>query len=543
MAVKTIGYEFNGLEFESREDAIKERDSIIRKLFDEDYVKWLDGLDESKYFFNYNRSFGGVYTFVTLKDAMGTLRTGGGGVVYNDVYRLDIPWCSMDNSKKAMWAVHLFYLAFSNILVENDVRGEEVICKVKLKQNCYGDVMFEVNCKDYLKWVNSPIIVYNVDKSIASVYGDSNWVNIDDSLWEDFVDYVNDTYEFDDYLEISICMRVSIMGGIKELDKFNVSRYQDELKKYTKEAVKTGGFAVKRLTEHIGKSEDVEEDTGTVVCNLFRVKDKKAEFILGKGSCGINLEMGSVIETGKYVVFDGGFVKIGHPMGGGDIDVGLVEPIKNIRDEVTGYGLRIYQGVYYGVNMSSIADLYYNFISDTYDGCMDYIRSLDGKSPSEKNYFMNAVHDTKYYRYCNLIGVRDFRFSTYMSFDSGVCAYLKYTGKLKVVKVKKGYKQSDLIENLKMAVKIPIIRKLFVKIDYVFNIYETLGSTAYVGVNQKYTGKRVDLDEFLKESKGSFMKELTFIVSCINKNTNNIEQRLTIRNGEIIGVDGCSIEF
>ena len=534
---KAVGWTFMGIEYETGKEARSDQETYLRGVFRESYKKKLDVLQGNNYYVNYFKNSSCLF-LIPLRDVNGNVRTAGAGMFYNEVYKVDFDEKEKyDHGENALIAIDLFYKTFKDILQSNNIDCSDIV-SVKIKTYSWkNDVDFVVEARSYIKKSFYFYITYNINASVVWVFNDSEeGYDVNEDSWNKFAEFVNSKWNFGERIEISLVHVKDLCAN--KIKDFLVEDSTELYKQFKEEMSKKEEYKVCAIYERT----DVENVLHQVVGNLFRVSGDKASFIGMKGVCGIQLETNEEIEVQKYKVFDGGMVRLNNT----NISVNLVEEIKNIKEEVVGYGIRNYERVHYGVNLEKClaANGYYSMVSDTYEECMSYLRSLDGKNASEKNYFKEALMNTKYYRYAGLKGVKDYKFSTYMFLEEGVCAFLRYSGTLKVIFLKPGCKREDLVEHLKKAVKIPVVRKLLIKKEYVFNIYETSSTiAARLNINKTYIGRQVDLSKFLEESKSSILKDVVFSISCINKRTKKIEQDIVVRNGNILSIDGCTQEL
>ncbi len=362
--------------------------------------------------------------------------------------------------------------------------------------------------------------------------------SISNKSWCAFASYLNSNWKYKDVLKLSFELNIN-KEDYKSIYK---ESYKDIYERYRKNKI-TNEYAIKTIydSNDIVKESIIEKNI--VVNGLFELIDNDTmKFKADRGTCGINLERGSLLKRNVYNVFEGGFIRL---CTGSYIVLGLVEKLSNIDGEDVCYALRVYDSVQKGNRIrNSNGKWVFSNLYDTYEECMESIRFLEGKNLSEHNYLKDLKENHVYFRYCSFIGLREYNFSTCLFFKEGTCMFLRYSGKFRITFVKPGYNKQVLWENLKKAIKLPLVRKFLVRREYIFNIYKTSSTiAARLNLNRTYIGKQVDLSKFLEESKNFILKDVVFCISCINKATNTIEQDLVVQNGEIKSIDGCIVDM
>lgn len=252
----------------------------------------------------------------------------------------------------------------------------------------------------------------------------------------------------------------------------------------------------------------------------------------------VHIEKGETFKSGRYYVYKDkmGFFAIGKQR----VFYGSIKHIKNINGEVVLYGLRFTSSD----ELHSNRNEYYNCMTESLSVLQSVISDLDGKTYGEHNYTRDMIKNSKYYRYAELIGIRDCKFSTLFKFENAVYAYIRYNGSIRLIysKVKSIQEKKQLVQNMKKIISIPSFRKFCIKRVYSFNIFETKSRiSAGLNLNKKYVGNYTDFDELIKISNRE--KDIVFSVSCINKQNNEIESTFILENGNVTYIDGVKIDI
>lgn len=252
----------------------------------------------------------------------------------------------------------------------------------------------------------------------------------------------------------------------------------------------------------------------------------------------IHIEKGEKFKGGRYYVYKDrmGFFAIGKHR----VYYGSIEPIKNINGEVVLYGLKLTSSD----ELYSNRNGYYNCMTESLSVLQSIISDLNGKDYGEHNYTRDIIKNSKYYRYAELVGIRDCKFSTLFKFENAVYAYIRYNGSIRLIfsKVKSTQEKKQLVQNMKKILSVPSFRKFCIKRVYSFNIFETKSRiSAGLNLNKKYVGNYADFDELIKISNRE--KDIVFSVSCINKQNNEIESTFILENGNVTYIDGAKINI
>lgn len=339
----------------------------------------------------------------------------------------------------------------------------------------------------------------------------------------DWVEYINSNYDFGSVVEI------------KDFYQCNKSFCGDvlmECKDYYGYLCKEAEKKIQPVTrDMIGKTVDCFESMDLSVYSYNGKKSKYAD---------IHMKKGERFEVNKYYVYKDkmGFVLVTKSS---KIYLGNIVPITNIQGEIVLYGLKIDSSSQVDSGMQF--NKYYLCLTESLSVLQNTIFELNGKIHGKHNYIRDLITNSKYYRYAGLVGIRDCKFSTLFKFDNAIYAFIRYNGTIKLLtsKAKTSEEKKQLLQNIKKVISISSFRKLCVKRVYVFNIYQAESKiAASLNLSKKYIGNYTDFDKILEISK--LESNVVFSVSCINKETNEIESKLILEGGSVVSIDGVSIE-
>ena len=252
----------------------------------------------------------------------------------------------------------------------------------------------------------------------------------------------------------------------------------------------------------------------------------------------VHIEKGEKFKGGRYYVYKDrmGFFAIGKHR----VYYGSIEPIKNINGEIVLYGLKLTSSD----ELYSNRNGYYNCMTESLSVLQSIIADLDGKIYGEHNYIRDLIKNSKYYRYAGLVAIKDCKFSTLFKFENAVYAFIRYNGSIRLIfsKIKNVQEKKQLIQNMKKILSVPSFRKFCIKRVYSFNIFEAKSRiSASLSLNKKYVGNYTDFDKLLELSNRE--KDIVFSVSCINKQSNEIESTFILENGNITYIDGTKVDL
>lgn len=252
----------------------------------------------------------------------------------------------------------------------------------------------------------------------------------------------------------------------------------------------------------------------------------------------VHIEKGEKFKGGRYYVYKDrmGFFAIGRHR----VYYGSIEPIKNINGEIVLYGLKLTSSD----ELYSNRNGYYNCMTESLSVLQSIISDLDGKIYGEHNYIRDIIKNSKYYRYAGLVAIKDCKFSTLFKFENAVYAFIRYNGSMRLIfsKIKNVQEKKQLIQNMKKILSIPSFRKFCIKRVYSFNIFEAKSRiSASLSLNKKYVGNYTDFDKLLELSNRE--KDIVFSVSCINKQSNEIESTFILENGNVTYIDGTKVDL
>lgn len=382
-------------------------------------------------------------------------------------------------------------------------------------------VMLEFSLEDYSVTICNEVWGRTLDKKKI---GYEKWCN--------FCDFVNNNFDFKDRLCVSF---------IHNVEKSNFKEVSNSKSFYS---MYIGGMRSEDTEPKkvlIGEEELQWSCENPEINGYFlRVSKTEIKFTGKFGENGIHLNTGDVIKLDTYKVFDdlSGYVLVHSSKF--YVSVGIISDIKNINGTTTLWGIVRYENpVSFKQNKPKS---YYSCLGDTKEDVQKLLKVMDGGIISEKNYFGEMVRSSKYYRYAGLRGIKDYKFSTFMFFDNYIFAYYRFNNSIKCVKVKGNVDKKVMLENVKKIINIPCIRKLFIQRDYIFNVYEANSKiSAKLDIGKRYIGNSIDLPKFIEQSKDLSMRDIIFCISCINKKTNTIEQKIVVHDGFIIDIDGSEV--
>lgn len=252
------------------------------------------------------------------------------------------------------------------------------------------------------------------------------------------------------------------------------------------------------------------------------------------------LDVGTVIKQDVYTIGKDG--KSAYVVNfQGTIRVSYVSSILNFKNEICGWGI---QG--FSINDGKVVidkrnKNAYKTVCDSEEEVIKLLASLESKVANERNYYTEMVNSSKYCRYCTLNGVKTYTSGNLLLFKDFSVWMSNYTNKLQI-----GYQRIEdskyIQEIIGKAFRVNAIKKLHVRINWRFNLYEVSSRTvaALSSVGRKYAGNYKSIDDVMKISTQN--KNLTFKIKAFNMDNSLQSEDLVIENGKITEIDGISIE-
>lgn len=186
------------------------------------------------------------------------------------------------------------------------------------------------------------------------------------------------------------------------------------------------------------------------------------------------------------------------------------------------------------VNKTNYIKDAYIFLCSNKEELVTALSGLNGLNYEEHNYFGDLLKESMIYRYCSLSKFKVTPFGFLFWFEDA-CVYLSRTTLKPYIQLCKIDKKL-VLEQLKKALKLPIISQFLKRIDYTYSVYSVSRAGAKLSNSSSYARRFIkrypDILDILKLSKN--YNDLTLRVRVYDVSGKEFDEDCIIFNGEII---------